>query len=84
MNDHVLKLCPDEELLEDALRFKDLTFAFGDAVLTAGTSFSSSASLSELLHEEESEGTCRVTFATGASFISTSLSSSLLLSPNSD
>jgi hypothetical protein len=50
-----------------------LTLAFGDATLTTGVSFSSSASLSELLDEDDGDFLEIDFFAGGASTISTSL-----------
>lgn len=72
----------DEELLEEALRFKLLIFGFGEAALTTGRSLSSSTplSLSEL---ESADGIARKSTAAGGAGvfnISTSLSSSSLLS----
>lgn len=72
----------DDSLLDSALRFNVLNFAFGEATFATGISFSSSASLSELLEEEDEEDFREETFLTGgASSISISLSSlfSLLL-----
>jgi hypothetical protein len=72
----------DSLLDETALRFRPLAFGFSDGAFAAGVSFSSSASLSELLEEaEDEEGEDDVfaeTFLGGASVISTSLPSLLL------
>lgn len=83
----------DEELLEDCFRLRFFGFDFGEAALVAETSFSSSASLSELLDESDEDDPdeddpeddpeaaflLAIFFTTGASFISTSLSSLSLL-----
>ena len=66
----------DSLLDETALRFRPLGFGFGDGVFVVGDSFSSSASLSELLEEAEDEREGDLfteTFVGGASVISTSL-----------
>jgi len=70
----------DEELVDEALRFKVLPFGFGAEMLATGVSFSSSASLSDPL-EDDVDGNLRVVcfLAGGESTISTSLSSSSLL-----
>jgi hypothetical protein len=71
---------PDDELLEGALRFRFLIFGFGEEDLTLVTSFSSSASLSDPLEDDE-EGDLRASIflAGGESNISTSLSPLSLL-----
>jgi len=72
----------EEEELREALRFKTLILDFGEASFAVGISFSSSASLSELLEADDDETEddfFEIFFAGGASAISTSLSSLLLL-----
>jgi hypothetical protein len=79
----------DESLVEDAFRFKEFVLDLDEAGLVDRISFSSSASLSELLDESEEEEDEEADFRLdaflaggGASFISTSLESlsELLLS----